>query len=217
MAALTVIACTDDWIAIDKPAGIGTVPAHGKPSVLEQLQHQLQCRSVTQKLWIVHRLDAAASGILLFARNAETHRALCMAWEAGEVHKTYHVATEVNTAQLESSNRPLPVEGYIAEGRKGAMRVGRSANDPLFGGKPSRFARVHISAVSPGHLCVKTEQGRRHQVRLLCALAGFPVAGDHQYYPVAGLPYGRSCESIGLRATEISFQLRGHSHMLRIA
>ena len=41
------------------------------------------------KIWVVHRLDREASGLVVFAKDAETHRALCLAFETRKVGKAY--------------------------------------------------------------------------------------------------------------------------------
>jgi tRNA pseudouridine32 synthase/23S rRNA pseudouridine746 synthase len=76
----------NDLIAVDKPAGIASIPERDRSaaSVLSLLEKQL-----ARKLFIVHRLDKEASGVMLFARTAAAHRSLNEAFFNRNVHKTY--------------------------------------------------------------------------------------------------------------------------------
>ena len=66
---LQVLAETDHWIAVNKPAGLLSVPdREGKE---ESLKTQLQQR--LGKIWPVHRLDRDTSGVILFAKNEDRH------------------------------------------------------------------------------------------------------------------------------------------------
>jgi tRNA pseudouridine65 synthase len=66
--ALPVLHLDADLVAIDKPAGLLVHPsaldAHEERTALRTLEHQLG-----QKLFPLHRLDKATSGVLLFARS----------------------------------------------------------------------------------------------------------------------------------------------------
>ena len=56
---------TPDWIAVDKPPGI---LVHRTPESRDRIAlHQVLTHQLGQRLFGVHRLDRAASGILLFA------------------------------------------------------------------------------------------------------------------------------------------------------
>ena len=77
-----------DLVAIDKPAGLlvhaTSLDAHEALNALELLQ--AQCG---QRLWPLHRLDKATSGVLLFARNAEAARHWGIAFQEGRIRKRY--------------------------------------------------------------------------------------------------------------------------------
>ena len=73
-----------DLVAIAKPAGLLVHPraldAHEERSALKLLRDQLGSR-----VWPLHRLDKATSGVLLFARHAEAAREWGLAFEQGRV------------------------------------------------------------------------------------------------------------------------------------
>ena len=83
---LPVLYEDDNIIAIDKPAGIASIPERdlAKETVLSLLEKQLK-----QKPFIVHRLDKEVSGVMLFAKNAGMHKYLNEEFFNRNVHKTY--------------------------------------------------------------------------------------------------------------------------------
>ena len=71
---MKVLAEGRGWIAVDKPAGVVVVPARDEDP--EGCLRRVVERERGEPLWVVHRLDRGTSGIVLFARNPEAHRAL---------------------------------------------------------------------------------------------------------------------------------------------
>ncbi|MEH1997462.1 MAG: pseudouridine synthase [Nostoc sp.] len=80
----------DEWlIAVNKPAGLLSVPGRYRDrqdSVLSRLRH---LRADGMALASVHRLDQQTSGILLLARDRQTHRQLSQQFQQRQIHKVY--------------------------------------------------------------------------------------------------------------------------------
>ncbi|QKQ75015.1 RluA family pseudouridine synthase [Nostoc sp. TCL240-02] len=80
----------DEWlIAVNKPAGLLSVPGRYRDrqdSVLSRLRHLLPDGMM---LTSVHRLDQETSGILLLARDRQTHKQLSQQFQQRQVHKVY--------------------------------------------------------------------------------------------------------------------------------
>jgi len=80
----------DEWlIAVNKPAGLLSVPGRycdRQDSVLSRLRNLLPDGMA---LAAVHRLDQETSGILLLARDRQTHRQLSWQFQQRQVHKVY--------------------------------------------------------------------------------------------------------------------------------
>jgi len=97
----------DKWlIAVNKPTGLLSVPGRysdRQDSVLSRLRHLLPDGMV---LASVHRLDQETSGILLLARDRQTHRQLSRQFQQRQVHKVYEavlsgfVITDQGTIEL---------------------------------------------------------------------------------------------------------------------
>src|SRR5688500_18128770 len=86
--ALRVLHLDDHIVAVDKPAGLLVHPtrldAQEERSALKMLRDQLG-----QRVWPLHRLDKATSGVLVFARHADAARQWGEAFEPGTVRKRY--------------------------------------------------------------------------------------------------------------------------------
>jgi 23S rRNA-/tRNA-specific pseudouridylate synthase len=150
---IAVIRQSNDWIAVDKPAGMPTQPARDR--VQRSLEELLRLRF--REIWLVHRLDTPTSGVVLFARSQEEAARLSALFAAGEIRKTYF-------AVLEGELSGERIVGTPVQG-KSARTIFRS----LRGNAVSTLAEVLI------------ESGRTHQIRIHAASIGHPVAGDRRY------------------------------------
>jgi len=90
-------------VVCDKGSGLLSVPGIG-PEKADCLVARLQRDFAGAR--IVHRLDRDTSGVIVLARDAETHRTLSMSFEARRVDKTYealvagHVARDRGVVDL---------------------------------------------------------------------------------------------------------------------
>lgn len=166
-----------DLVAVAKAAGVPVIPARGDGAARPLTG--LLAEQLGRRVWVVHRIDAATSGLVVFALGAAEHKRLSRAFEGRQVKKTYLAAVKGNARSGSSS---LPLREF------GSGRVA-----PAPDGRPSRTSWRPRRPCNGGTLLeVDLETGRRHQIRAHLAAAGFPILGDPLYgpapRPVGGVP-----------------------------
>ncbi len=183
-------------IVVDKPSGWLSVPSRQgandpRPCVGTTLTQQLH-----MQLWPVHRLDVEVSGILMFAKDALTHRGLNNAFEKRLVQKTYHALTTANP-NLHVETKLEPWRSKIVRGKKRSFHAehGKTAETRAtyigpcqLGDRPQAYL-WHLEPVT----------GRPHQLRLELATREWPIWGDTLY---GGVAWDRT--GIALRAVAIT-------------
>jgi RluA family pseudouridine synthase len=186
----------DHLLAVNKPAGLRTI-VDGYDPALPFLAGLLSTRY--GRLWIVHRLDKDTSGILLLARDPETHRDLNHQFAQRSIAKTYHALVSGRPDWLEKLiDLPLLTNGD----RKHRTIAGHSR-----GKQASSLVRVLAQYPESALVSVQPNSGYTHQIRAHLAAAGFPILFDPLYrrssdapYPVLSLP-----TRLALHAVSIEF------------
>jgi tRNA pseudouridine32 synthase/23S rRNA pseudouridine746 synthase len=157
-------------VVADKPAGLPTVP--GRPIELHDCLWQ-RVRTQFGDALVVHRLDMATSGLVVFARGIEMQRDLGAAFAARRVHKRYvavvhgRVASDVGQIDL-----PLAADWPNRPRQRVDHERGKAST--------TRFAVVERGATST-RLALEPLTGRSHQLRVHLAAIGHPILGDALY------------------------------------
>jgi len=188
----------DDILAVDKPEGLVSNSRDLESGLLTRAQGERPGR-----LFIVHRLDKEVSGLLVFAKNAASHRLLNDSFSRGEVRKTY-LAMVLGAVAEERGVVDKPLREF------GSGRMGVDAAR----GKPSRTEwEVAERLRETTLLRVRPLTGRRHQIRVHFYSLGHPVAGDLKYGDRVAQ---RAFPRLMLHALDITFPAPGGSGGLRI-
>lgn len=157
-------------VVIDKPSGLLSVSTNFESQ--ETAHAKLKRRYHPKKVFVVHRLDQDTSGLLLFTTHHESYLALKEALKKRLIKRTYHAIVE---GKLEGSGTWT---SYLSED---AMYYVHSTNDPSKG----ELATTHYEAVSYKNGCTlvkfRLESGKKNQIRVQAADAGFPIVGDAKY------------------------------------
>ena len=174
--SVVVLHVDDDCLVVDKPSGLLSVPGRGA-----HLQDCLATRVQAEfgDALVVHRLDMATSGLMLFARGIAAQRQLSRAFAQRDVHKRYVALVQ---------GRVLPDKGEID-----LPLIADWPNRPLQKvdrehGKPSLTRwRVIDAQADRTRLELEPVTGRAHQLRVHLLAIGHPILGDALYAPPEAL------------------------------
>jgi tRNA pseudouridine32 synthase / 23S rRNA pseudouridine746 synthase len=170
LCAVTPLHLDAALIAVDKPAGLLAVPGRTEPDSLAT-----RVQAEWPDALVVHRLDMATSGLMLFARGALAQRRLGDAFAARRVHKRY-VAVVLGQPADDAGEIDLPLAADWPN--RPRQRVDRLA------GKPSLTRwRVLARAVDgrTARLALEPVTGRSHQLRVHLQALGHVIVGDVLY------------------------------------
>lgn len=172
----------DDWLlAVHKPAGL---LVHRSPIDKHETEFALQyARELNggEHVYPLHRLDRPTSGVLVFARDAQTASVLGQALMAGEMQKTY----------LALVRGWAPEAGVIDQPLRDKAIDRRDASE-----QPMREALTHYRRLATAQIDVAIERypqsrysllqlaphtGRKHQLRRHMQHIAHPIIGDTNY------------------------------------
>lgn len=163
-----VIFQTNDFIAVNKPAGLLTIPdREGKDMSLKGV-----LKEKFGNIFTVHRLDKDTSGLVVFALTEDMHKHLSQQFEARETKKIY------NGLVL---GKPVEAEGVINEPiaehptKKGHMTVWRKGKESITEFKVLETFRLF------SWMEFRILTGRTHQIRVHMKHLGNPIVCDPLY------------------------------------
>ncbi len=176
-------------LVVNKPAGLLAVPGRGAEKQ-DCLSARLQANY--PDALIVHRLDMATSGLMVFARGAEMQKKLSRAFHDRKVEKRY-VAVVAGKLALARGEISLPLGADWPNRPKQKVDHDQGKHslthyEVLTYDASTDSTRVELTPIT----------GRTHQLRVHLAAIGHPIVGDTLYG-------GPKCERLLLHASRLAF------------
>lgn len=212
---LSVVHNHSDWIIVNKPAGISMQQEQGAPNSQSLLQLSLiEAQTIDpsiKRLWPVHRLDKATSGLVIFAKSAEA------AAQFGELFSTQKISKSYLAIALGKPKKKQGwVKGDMEKGRNGSWLLTRTSNKPAityFNSCAIQYSTStdqEIDLENPDNMSkrlylVTPKTGKTHQIRVALKSLGCPILGDERYK-------GSTANRCYLHALRITFNWQGNEH-----
>lgn len=159
------------FVAFNKPALVPTQPdPTGDASLLQLAEDCLKTQ-----LFVIHRLDRVASGIVVFAKTEAAAANLSKQFQNKETLKTYLAVVESKPPKVEdnlihylkknaASNTSKAFDEEIKDSKRAEMRY-------ILRGSSDRYFLLEITLLT----------GRHHQIRAQLGKIGCPIKGDVKY------------------------------------
>jgi 23S rRNA pseudouridine1911/1915/1917 synthase len=173
-----------DLLVLNKPAGLVVHPAPGNPdhtlvnALIAHCGDSLSGIGGVRRPGIVHRLDKDTSGVMVVAKNDNTHTALSKLFAAHDLTRIYKVLVW-GGPKMKSGTVEGPIDRHPVDRKRMAMRRSGGRHSITEWWLEERFG----SALTPiaSLMGAKLHTGRTHQVRVHMSHIGLPVVGDPLY------------------------------------
>ncbi len=211
---IKIIKETDDYLVINKPAGLLVHPTEANET--HTLAHWLgeqypDIKKVGEdpvRPGIVHRLDREASGLLVVAKTQKMFKHLKKQFKNSEVIKEYTVLVHEVVEREDGM-----IDFLIDRGPEGRMVSRPKIDDLLLRHvdkiQPGKTARTEFTVeqkfINYTLLNIRIYTGRTHQIRVHMFAYGHPVVGDDLYYNKRFKKYNRGLDRLFLHAYHLQF------------
>jgi len=171
----TILHEDDDIIVIDKPAGMLAIATDNERerTAYHIVRDYISARDKSARVFVVHRLDRATSGVMLLAKNEPVKRKLQDNWNDVVLRRGYTAVVEGRVDPLEGT-----IKSYLKQTK---TLLVYSTDDKIEGKLAITNYKVLRNADRYTMLDISLETGRKNQIRVHMKDIEHPVAGDKKY------------------------------------
>lgn len=158
-------------LVLDKPASLAVHPSGSIKSgtLANGVAHYFNNIGLKSKVRPVNRLDYGTSGLIIFAKNAQTQKSLSEAIKEGKIKRIYYAVV----AGIVKSERGII--NYSISEKNGARQVAADGKNALT--EYRTLQRYNNASL----LEINIQTGRTHQIRVHLSAIGHPIYGDSKY------------------------------------
>ncbi len=164
-------------VVIDKPSGVNSVPYEDRETgtamdLIRGAWRRLGKPATTVPLHVVHRIDRATSGLLMFAKSKRAEQGLAAQLRSHAMERTYLCVAHGHI----TSRR---IESYLVADRGDRLRGSTTHIDQ--GKRAVTHVEVRETLRHSTSCAVRLETGKTHQIRIHLSEAGHPLVGEEVY------------------------------------
>ncbi|MCT4469519.1 RluA family pseudouridine synthase [Mycoplasma sp. HS2188] len=179
--SLDIVYEDDHLVILNKPTSLVVHPApgHYDDTLVNGLLHHFKTLSNENGLLrpgIVHRIDKDTSGLLIVAKNNETHIKLVEMLKEHNIHRSY-IAIADGLIENKTTKINLPINRHANDRKK--MTVHRDGKDSIT--TVYLLKHFYLDKTPKSLVRCELQTGRTHQIRVHLKYIGHPVFGDPVY------------------------------------
>ncbi|NLG16210.1 MAG: RNA pseudouridine synthase [Fibrobacter sp.] len=187
---------SDSFVLVSKYPGTNFHKGNAPVGLVQKIRNDLGLKT----LYPLHRLDIVTSGLLLFAKDRKSVRALAAQFREHTISKFY-----IALAGAHPQKKQGTVKGDMVRGRNGAWLLSRTTTNPAV----TSFISTGLGNGLRLYL-LKPLTGKTHQLRVALKSLGVPVLGDPVYYKKKDSRF--SPDRTYLHSFAIKFTLEGEEY-----
>jgi 23S rRNA pseudouridine955/2504/2580 synthase/23S rRNA pseudouridine1911/1915/1917 synthase len=163
-----IIAEDENWVGLNKPSGLLSIPdREGKDVSLKSL-----LKEKYGEIFTVHRIDKDTSGLIVFAKNENTHKHLSKQFEDRQTKKIYQ-GLVIGSLAEKKGQIDIPIAEHPA--KNGTMIIHRNGKESITDYEVLEDFGIY------SWLQFRIHTGRTHQIRVHMKDIGHPIVCDSLY------------------------------------